>query len=1095
MYSQIGEYKIDVVGSRRQDSNAESGCDNWYDIKANYTDGSSDWVAQHISFFADNIVYPISHTKTFSSGKKIKSLYFYSERGDRRRCTNKPTGQRTINITSTCFYANYELADDLMGNGIFNEEAEIFIYPILEIIPPGIDNFLPVNRNITIYSKTGFATSEYNWQYTLNPSPNPSDWIDLPQFHGRSSITTNATAILGANANTYHGQKITFRQKACNVTSKVNGEYYIRLDAPKILSSVPTDVSCYDLSSQNGKVKIQFDRALYPNEQLSIDLDPDPDRSNIILNADNTYVVDELMRGNYKLKLIGSLNGLSTDSPTAKNPILFKIDAPPPVDFSLNSTNVKCKGAQDGTITINVTGGNRSVPGNDYYAITNADDSGSQYTWISFPNNVPHTITGLLPGNYNIKIKDTNDCIAKEQKVLNGIIELGNDKILKVVISEPTSPLTLNYTLKKDPTFYGAANGKIVAAITGGTIKDDKTYEFEWKNSNGDILPATAQYNAADKTYNITLENVPDGEYKLTVKDKNYISATNKTGCSIIESSQIVSQPDQIIITLEQTQAISCNTQNSESDINKLSDGILKATVNGGVKFTGSANNGLPYIFIWSKYNTATNLWEELTDYKTDTAENLSEGNYSLNVEDANGIVQGTYTTTDLVTAIPATQEILEPTQLELSFTSRNVSCHEGNNGWATAIVTGGTRPYTYTWYNAGDGVVDGNKVSELTAGEYFVEAKDAKGCFVKGSIVITEPDEEVKILYEEIFTPTFSGATNGRIVAKITGGTPNDDKSYNYEWKNAAGVLQSTTAEIKDGIYTITLDGVPADDYFLTIKDKNYNEAESQIINCSVLGSEVKLTEPDPLKVVFEIIQTISCNGSNEFGDNVDTTPNDGQRDESQDGILKAHVTGGALLAADKNNGLPYYFYWKKQQPDGSWMALSDIKGETASNLSHGNYALNIEDRNGIKLGTYINNLLTEEVDVTQFMHEPPKLSVSITKGDVFCNGGNDGWATANVIGGTPPYDYKWSNGVEEEKNTILTKGSYWVIITDDKQCTTYAEVEITEPKEPISIQYKEVINPSFYRATNGKLLLKLPVVVYYQTIRIGSNGKTVKE
>ncbi|WP_264536973.1 T9SS type A sorting domain-containing protein [Flavobacterium sp. N1736] len=958
-----------------------------------------------------------------------------------------------------------------MTNITFNYSIEAKI----NVTPP-TDNILPTHTKKTITASSGYDAQYYKWQYTLTPNATATQWLDLPQYNNSPSISVDAVDILGANAGLNIGKDIYFRIKPCTATPGLSGVgiYSIRLSAPKVDSFTAVQPTCTD--TEDGSVKLFFNRSLLNGEQLSytlldVDTNTPSDYNGVLaIGTDKTFSISGLRAGTYTLQLIGFKDGLNTSVDADLFDLkTFTIASPPPLAFTLASTDIQCNGGQDGTITINAAGGTRTPLGNDYYSLNNGS------TWIPFPNNKPYTITGLPLGTYKVKVKDMKGCIAKTQTVVNGKIQLGDEIILEKTISQPQLPLTLNYTFKKDPIFFGASNGKIVAAISGGTIKDDKSYEYEWKNSSGVTLPTTAQYNSVDKTYYITLENVSKGEYKLTVKDKNYNNAVNKAGCSIIESSQTLTEPDKIEIVLTETQSISCNTENLETDEVKFSDGILKATVSGGIKFTGSANNGLPYKYIWSKYNTVTNLWEELTEFKTDTAESLSQGNYSLNVIDANGIVQGTYNTTDLVTAIPTTKNIVEPTKLTLSFTSGNVSCHEGNNGWATATVTGGAGSYKYKWYNTGSGIIDENKISQLIAGTYTVEVTDKNGCFTKADIVITEPLLPVAIEYEEIFTPTFSGATNGRIVAKITGGTPNVDKSYNYVWKNATGVVQTTTAGLENGIYTITLNGVPADDYFLTIKDKNYNEATNQISNCSVLESKVALTEPDPLKVVFEIVRTISCNTSNEFGNDTDTTPNDGQRDESQDGILKAHVTGGAPLASSANNGLPYYFYWKKQQADGTWSALSHITGETASNLSHGNYALNVKDRNGIVLGTYVNNQLTQEIDITQFMQEPSKLVVTITHGNVFCNGGNDGWATANVVGGTPPYDYKWSNEVEIDTNTVLTAGEYWVFITDAKGCTTQESVTIIQPAAPLAIKYTEVLNPGFYKATNGKIVVEV--------------------
>jgi hypothetical protein len=1117
-------YKLNIVGYQSRNGDGCGDIDGLREIKATRRDGTT------ISIFNGRKLYAeVDHEQTFTKTNPIVNVEFYKiEKWENwaGNCDGGPNHNRDkININYNCF-SSYQ---DNAGSNLL--QLTVTSKPYIKINEPSESQYLGSSERIKIELPDNLDASNYDWKYRVGAGiektiPYPynykatldikgSDFLTEADFGKTVSIYVKMNCSAGeeqakgvarknaylkvlecandckgnifqiiacrarcpANFNTYYNELYTpdLKEKYQSNTSNVISFTYLQ-SAPDVFSITSTDPKCYD--SRDNAVKIQFGRPLSVNEKLNITLtniDNDeqlPNYMDIVLNDANSFTIFNIPTGKYELQLNGFHNGVPLYSSTIKNPLNFEIKRPLPLDFTLKSSDILCNGAMNGTITISPIGGSRSVSGYDYYSL---DDGVS---WIPFPNNQPFIITGLAPGTYKVKVKDMNECIAKVQKLVNGEIQLSNsDKVLEKTISEPTSPLTINYTLKENPTFNGALNGKLVASITGGTINDDKSYEFEWKSSSDDILPATAQYNSADKTYNISLQNIPKGEYKLTVKDKNYNNATNKEGCSIIESSQILIQPDPIVITLQQTQAISCNTENHDpvtGNANKLSDGILKATVGGGVKFTGTANNGLPYKFVWSKYNTLTKLWEELTDYKTDTAGNLSQGNYSLNIIDANGIVQGTYSATDLITAIPTTKEIAEPTKLQLSFTSGNVSCHKGNNGWATANVTGGTGDYTYIWYNTGDAIVDSNKISQLITGIYTVEVKDKNGCSVTGSIEIKEPAAPVLISYKEIFTPTFSGATNGRIIAEITGGTSNDDMSYNYVWKNSKGDIQTATALLDKGIYTITLNGVPAEDYFLTIKDKNYSEATNQIINCSVVESKVSLNEPDPLQVVFEIVRPVSCNSGNEFGNVTDAVPNDGQRDESQDGILKAHVTGGTPLSASSNNGLPYYFYWKKQIGN-SWVDLPDIKGETASNLSHGNYALNIKDRNGIMLGTYVNNVLTQEIDIAQMIQEPPKLSVTISHGDVFCNEGNDGWATANVVGGTPPYEYRWSNGVEIDENTVLKSGTYTVYVTDFRECTTQASVLITEPAKPLAIKYIETLDPSFYKATNGKIVVEV--------------------
>jgi len=997
---------------------------------------------------------------------------------------------RSINIDSYC--ANGSFDGDYsprMSHIKFNYRID----PVLDVFQ-GSPDFLPTDENITINSSTGYDSSYYKWQYTFNPSyNNTTDWKDFTKY-STASISTNANEVISGDAGLKHGQKIYFRLKPCGTTTYGVGIYSVRLSAPKILSSAPEKVSCYDLGSADGKLKLQFNRPLYPGETFSMVISGASTKTfpNITkLEADNSYTLSGLGRGNYQLTMTGFYNGSNTYSKYTElggTPYPFTIGAPSPLDYTVKGNDILCYGVNNGSITITPSGGTRDSAGNDYYSIKTDPNDQSPDVWVSFPNNSTGTITGLAAGTYYIKVKDMKGCVARKQVMVNGVIELGDEKVIEQKITEPSKALEVVYTFKKDPTFYGAKNGILVAAVTGGTIKDDNSYNFTWKNSNGDTVPATGAYNSADKTYNITLENAPDDKYKLTVTDKNYLLAANKAGCSVIESLDSLTQPKRIVVKLAITQPISCNSKSLNPSVieNKAGDGILTATVEGGVPFNTADNGGLLYKFFWSKYNEDTQKWDDLATYKTATASNLSEGLYAVNVKDANAIVQGTYDTVQLITASPTTQEILEPKQIELLFDSVNVSCYEGSNGWALVNVTGGTLAekdgvkddYKYVWYYKGKELAKTQKITNLTKGTYTVEVIDSNQCFATKDIEITEPDFAVTIDYPTISTPTFSGASDGKIVAKITGGTvlkpvPSDGRLYNYEWRNLAGVLQNVTTESVNGEFFITLDNVPADSYFLTIKDQNYDEATGQTVNCSVVESKRVLTEPDPLKVVFKIVQSISCNAKNEFGDKTDTTPKDNQRDESQDGILMAQVTGGTTLSLEKNNGLPYYYSWKKQEDNGTWKDLA-VQDSIISNLSHGNYALNVRDRNNVILGTYTNGNWIAK-DSIQFMEQPPILSVKIAKGDVFCNGGNDGWATATAEGGSGKYTYEWSNEVKSDKNTVLKTGNYWVIATDEKGCTAYAEVFIDQPKAPLSIKYTEVVNPSFYKATNGKIVVEV--------------------
>jgi hypothetical protein len=530
-------------------------------------------------------------------------------------------------------------------------------------------------------------------------------------------------------------------------------------------------------------------------------------------------------------------------------------------------------------------------------------------------------------------------------------------------------------------------------------------------------------------------------------------------------------------VVFEIVRTISCNTSNEFGDDtdttpkdgqrDESQDGILKAHVTGGTPLAASANNGLPYYFYWKKQQ-ADGTWKALPNIKGETASNLSHGNYALNVKDRNGIMLGTYVNNQLAQEIDVTQFMQEPPKLSVTITHGNVFCNSGNDGWATANVVGGTPPYDYKWSNE----VDSSTNTVLKAGEYWVFITDAKGCTTQENVTILQPVMPLAIEYSKVLNPSFYKATNGQIVVEVSGGTIFPDNSYWFEWKNSKGIVQKTsTANFSNGIYTISLNGLGAETYSLTVRDANYNTATNKT-TCTVVNSTIILEEPDPIEVTFEVVRTISCNVNNEFGNETNTNPQDNQRDESQDGILVAHVKGGIQLPADKNSGLPYFYTWKKQQKDGSWNIWNN-QDETAENLSDGTYALNVEDANGIKLGTYVNNSLVNEVDVTQYMPEPAKLNLTLTKLNASCNNGDDGWAEAHITGGTPPYTYEWTNGATTAKIENITTDNYFVLATDAKGCVVQGSIFVGDPKGILATE--TIKNPTCFAGNDGTIELNV--------------------
>ena len=78
----------------------------------------------------------------------------------------------------------------------------------------------------------------------------------------------------------------------------------------------------------------------------------------------------------------------------------------------------------------------------------------------------------------------------------------------------------------------------------------------------------------------------------------------------------------------------------------------------------------------------------------------------------------------------------------------------------------------------------------------------------------------------------------------------------------------------------------------------------------------------------------------------------------------------------------------------------------------------------------------------------EPAALvAVTAVDSNSTCNGFSDGGASASATGGTPPYNYAWSNAATTASITGVVAGTYTVTITDNKGCTSTSSATITEP------------------------------------------------
>ena len=687
-------------------------------------------------------------------------------------CKKEDNENKSVKIEKYCFWGVYDFYNlGLNQPGWFN----LNVYPEVKLsFRDSLSKILGDDDYLIINEIDGINKDFYQWQYDTGKG-----WKNFDtKYQKKNSLKIKGKDFISSNK---INQNIRIRvNMGCKSSDEIHFTY--RKSLPHIINQSISKTSCYD--SDDGKITLFFDRDLEEYEVISFSItdinnQPLPNtHTNITQLQDNkSYTIENLPAGNYKLKLIGKYKGNPSYSPNSDQFYYFTIQKNSPVNFTFSKTDVYCKGGEDGCIVLSASGGTEN---SFEYELNNNDQ------WIAFPSNTRSvTIKNLKKGTYIVNVRDGNKCVAKIQHNEGGKIVLGDIKNIHINISEPEKPLTITYTEKINPKFSGASNGKIVAKVEGGTLSNS-SYSFEILKNGTQTITNLATTEFVNNVFYIILNSISKGTYNFTVYDKNYPLATNKEGCSVKNSFIELTEPQPLKAPIELLKFISCNSQNEfgneedktpyDGQRDESQNGILKIKASGGVPFTGTQNGGKPYIYTWKKQDKNGN-WVIL-DNHTDTARNLSEGKYAINIQDANGIVLGEYNTHTVTKVVDVVYELKEPAKLTLALQKTDATC-KGNDGKITATPVGGTPPYTYLWSNGATTA----SVENLLPMPYSVEIKDRAGCVVQGNTAILQPNN---LTISGAITPLrCHNATDASIVLTVQGGTA----PYQYLWNTGATI------------------------------------------------------------------------------------------------------------------------------------------------------------------------------------------------------------------------------------------------------------------------------------------------------------------
>ncbi len=432
-----------------------------------------------------------------------------------------------------------------------------------------------------------------------------------------------------------------------------------------------------------------------------------------------------------------------------------------------------------------------------------------------------------------------------------------------------------------------------------------------------------------------------------------------------------------------------------------------------------------PYTYNWNTSPAQT----------TATATNLSPGTFKVTVTDSLGC-----------TSVDSATVSQSGTPPSVVANKTNVTCKGGNNGTATAIVSGGTSPYTYSWNTSP--VQTTATATNLAAGIYIVTLTDSNGCTGNDTVTITAPDSLTTTV--SVVNTTCYNGNNGSVTVTASGGTT----PYTYSWNTSPVKTTATATNLTAGTYIVTVtdsNGCSTFDTAIisqptllntTVTGTNVGcfNGSNGIATVSASGGTTPYTyswNTSPVQTTATatnlpagtyIVTVTDSNGCT--GNDTVTITQPGALQTSVSVVNAACYVGsnGTATVSASGGTTPYTYSWN----------TSPIQTTaTATSLSKGAYIVTVTDSNGCTKQD------TADVD------DPDSLSISLTTSNAACAGAANGSATAAVSGGTPPYSYSWNTSPAQTTATAtgLAAGTYSVTVTDSNGCTKTAAITINAP------------------------------------------------
>lgn len=191
--------------------------------------------------------------------------------------------------------------------------------------------------------------------------------------------------------------------------------------------------------------------------------------------------------------------------------------------------------------------------------------------------------------------------------------------------------------------------------------------------------------------------------------------------------------------------------------------------------------------------------------------------------------------------------------------------------------------------------------------------------------------------------------------------------------------------------------------------------------------------------------------NSSGTYTSNLIVTTTNGCSDTATQTVTVNPRTNMAFSFADVCHGIAAVFTNQSTISTGSVSAWAWTLGDGNSTTTQSGSNLYAQPGNySVQLKATSDKGCEDSITHSITIFDLPQPSTSITPA---CYGEGNGTATINATGGTPSYNYLWSNGTGNQTNTGLQAGTYQVTITDANTCTATASAVVHEPSGPLMV------------------------------------------